>query len=59
MTKKELMDINITELSDKARRFFEESDPIGITNIFGGCKDLADIEQTAEELYDEFFGEEA
>ena len=50
--------VNGNLLSDKARRFFEESDNGGIECLFGNCNTIEEIEETASELYDEFFGEE-
>ena len=58
MTRKELMSIDIRNLSDKAGRFFEESDQEALADLFGSCRSLAEIDKKAEAMYDEFFGEE-
>ena len=49
---------NLTGLSRKAMRFFEESDQQALDDLFGDCNSLEDIENAADEMYDEFFGEE-
>lgn len=56
MTKKELMNIDIRDLSEKAQRIFEESDQNGINDLFGNCKNIGDINRAAEQLYSEIFG---
>lgn len=48
---------NLTNLSDKARRFFEESDGTALDGLFGNCNSIEDIEKVANDLYDEIFGD--
>ena len=52
-----LQKLDIRELNEKAQRFFEASDSNGINDIFGKCKSIDEINEIADELYDEFFGE--
>lgn len=58
MTRKELMSIDIRNLSEKAGRFFEESDQEALADLFGSCRSIEEIDKKAEAMYDEFFGEE-
>lgn len=48
---------NWSYLSDKARRFFEESDASVLDGLFGNCNTIEEIENVANDLYDEVFGE--
>ena len=48
---------NLTKLSDKARRFFEESDGTALDGLFGNCNSIQEIEDVANDLYDEIFGD--
>lgn len=43
-------------MSDKARRFFEESDEAALDGFFGSCNTIEEIEEVAQELYDQIFG---
>ena len=47
---------NWNYLSDKARRFFEESDETALDGLFGNCNSIEEIEEVAEDLYNEIFG---
>ena len=47
--------LNWNYLSDKASRFFEESDEIVLEGLFGNCKTIEEIENIANDLYDEIF----
>ena len=47
---------NLAYLSDKARRFFEESDETALEGLFGNCESIEVIENVANDLYDEIFG---
>ena len=47
---------NCNYLSDKARRFFEESDETALDGLFGNCNSIEEIEEVAEDLYNEIFG---
>ncbi len=49
---------NLAGLSRKAMRFFEESDPKALDDIFGDCETVEEIEETAAEMYDDIFGGE-
>ena len=58
MTKKSFWkELNWNYLSDKARRFFEESDEDALERLFGNCNTIEEIESIANDLYDEIFGE--
>lgn len=46
---------NLTLLTKKARRFFEESDQVALDDIFGKCESIEEIEEVANELYNETF----
>ena len=46
---------NLNCLSDKARRFFEESDRTALEDLFGNCNTIEEIEKVAEDLYSEIF----
>lgn len=50
---------NLSSLSTKARRFFEESDGTALEGLFGTCNSIEEIEAVVSELYDEIFGEES
>lgn len=56
MTKKELLNLDIRVLSEKAQRIFEESDQNAINDFFGKCESIDDINRAAEDLYSEIFG---
>ena len=47
---------NLNLLSDKARRFFEESDETTLEGLFGNCESIEEIEKVANDLYDEILG---
>lgn len=47
---------NLNYLSDKARRFFEESDGTALEDLFGNCNSYEEIEEIANDLYDVIFG---
>lgn len=53
--KKFWKECNWNYLSDKARRFFEESDELALDGLFGNCNTIEEIEKIANDLYDEFF----
>ena len=53
-----LQKLDIRELNEKAQRFFEASEINGINDIFGKCKTIDEINETADDLYDDFFGED-
>ena len=46
---------NLNCLSDKARRFFEESDEAALDGLFGNCNSIEEIEKIVEDLYDTIF----
>lgn len=48
--------VNLSELTARARRFFEESDRVALASIFGECRNVSDIEAVAEDLYNDVFG---
>lgn len=58
MTRKDLINIDIRNLSEKARRIFEESDPNGLSDLFANCNNIDDINRTAEDLYAGIFGDD-
>ena len=47
---------NLNYLSDKARRFFEESGGTALEDLFGNCNSYEEIEEIANDLYDVIFG---
>ena len=47
---------NLNYLSDKARRFFEESDGTALEDLLGNCNSYEEIEEIANDLYDVIFG---
>ena len=49
---------NLNCLSDKARRFFEESDGEALEGLFGNCNTIEEIEEVANGLYSEIFENE-
>lgn len=51
----ETEECNLSCLSDKARRFFEESDGSALEGLFGNCNSYEEIEEVAADLYDEIF----
>ena len=53
--KKFWKELNWNYLSDKARRFFEESDESALDVLFGNCNTIDEIEHVANSLYDEIF----
>lgn len=50
--------LDIRKVNEKAQRFFEESDQGALADIFGKCESIEEINATAEDWYDEVFGEE-
>ena len=56
MSKNYWQKCNWNYLSDKARRFFEESDASVLDALFGKCNSIEEIEKIANDLYDEIFG---
>ena len=50
---------NLNYLSDKARRFFEESDGTALQDLFGDCNTYEEIENVANDLYNEIFIEKS
>lgn len=53
----DIRNIDIRELGEKAQRFFEESDQGAREDLFGECKSIEEINNVAEDLYEEFFEE--
>ena len=51
----ETEECNLSYMSDKARRFFEESDGAALEGLFGNCNTIEEIEDVANDLYDEIF----
>lgn len=49
---------NFNELTSKARSFFEQSDQYAWRDLFGRCNTIEEINEIAEDLYDDFFGED-
>lgn len=58
MTKKELMELDIRDLSGKSARIFEESDIYALLDHFGECKSNEEIDAVSEEIYDLIFSPE-
>lgn len=56
--KMNLQTLDIRYLNEKAQRFFETSDGRALDDLFGECQSIEEINNTANDLYDEFFGEE-
>lgn len=46
---------DILGLNSKARRFYIESDGQALAELFGACKSLQEINDTANNLYNMFF----
>ena len=55
--KKFWKECNLNYLSEKARRFFEESDGTALEDLFGNCNSYEEIEEISNDLYDEIFGD--
>lgn len=53
--KKSVDIFDMKKANKEAERFFVESDPMGFNSTFGKCQTMEDINQTAKELYNEFF----
>ena len=53
MAKNIIDSINLNDLTAEARRFFEDSDPIAIQNLFGDCESIENVEETAKELHEQ------
>lgn len=53
-----LSNIDMRTLNERAQRFFEESDQGTLNDYFGECKSIAEINETADALYGDFFKED-